>query len=376
MHPVSRSRQAGGRLGSNDSAGHAAGRRLGASRTGRHSQRSLLIEAVRRQSLEMPPDRELTDQQIESLARWIDGGAPWPEGPPLRPVSEILEQDRQWWCIQPIADPHPPAVEDQGWCRNEIDRFILARLQAAGLKPAPAAGRLQLQRRLHFGLTGLPPNWQAELDTETAADSGWYEQLLEQLLNDPGYGENQARYWLDLVRYADTDGYRADGPRPAAHQYRDYVIRSFNEDKPYDRFVMEQLAGDEIDPGNAQAVIGTMFLRHWIYEHNQRDVEGQWQEVLDDITETTADAFLALGLKCARCHDHKFDPLLQRDFFQLQACFAPLLPREDFPVASVETRQRYNQQFEIWEQATDAPAPANCTPSNIRCCSSMPRGRL
>ncbi|MEO1992943.1 MAG: DUF1549 and DUF1553 domain-containing protein, partial [Pirellulales bacterium] len=139
---------------------------------------------------------------------------------------------------------------------------------------------------------------------------------------------------------------------PHAKEYRDYVIQSFNDDKPYDRFIMEQLAGDEIDPGNREAIIGTMFLRHWIYEWNQRDVEGQWQKILDDLTETTADVFLAQSIRCARCHDHKFDPLLQKDYYRLQSFFAAFLPTESKPVADLDTLTTYVEQLKRWEHAT------------------------
>ncbi len=321
-------------------------------------EESLMMEAVRHQSLEMPPDRKLEDKLVQPLAQWIADGAHWPRGQVLKVVSEITEEDRQWWCMQPIRKPNIPQLDNLSntspikttWARNEIDNFIGKRLQSEGLTPANQASPLQLYRRIHFALTGLPPTEVPQASYFEAAD--WYESLVDQLLAEKSYGENQARYWLDLVRYADSDGYRADALRPAAQQYRDYVIASFNQDKPYDRFVMEQLAGDEIAPHDRDSIVGTMFLRHWIYEHNQRDVEGQWQEILDDVTETTADAFLALGLKCARCHDHKYDPLLQKDFFRLQAYFAAMHPREDVPVATIEERQAYNQQYEAWDKAT------------------------
>ncbi|WP_461509125.1 PSD1 and planctomycete cytochrome C domain-containing protein [Rhodopirellula baltica] len=317
---------------------------------------SLILEALRFESFEMPPAGKLDDPVVKGFASWIKAGAPWPEDLILTPMPIITEDDRDWWCYQPIADPVVPDVDDDSWCRNEIDRFVLDRLKNENLRPADEATASQLTRRLHFALAGLPPTCPPptnEQDADSSADD-WYEAQLNELLSSPAYGEHQARYWLDLVRYADSDGYNADHARPHAHLYRDYVIRSFNEDKPYDRFVCEQLAGDEIDPGNRDALIGTMYLRHWIYEWNQRDVEGQWQEIISDITETTADVFLAQGLKCARCHDHKFDPLLQRDFFALKAFFTPLLPREDFPVADVATREKHIQQLEKWEAATES----------------------
>ncbi|WP_391564844.1 DUF1553 domain-containing protein [Allorhodopirellula solitaria] len=312
---------------------------------------SLLIEALRYESYEMPPSGQLDGSQVEGVAAWVAAGAAWPSGLKLEKVSQIEEGDRDWWCYQAVADPAVPDVDDQGWCRNEIDHFVFQRLSDDDIRPASQAEPRKLARRVHFALTGLPPS------DETAAmlqgeNEQWYETLVDRLLADSSYGENQARFWLDLARYADSDGYNADHARPEAKHFRDYVIRSFNEDKPYDRFVLEQLAGDEVDPGNRDALIGTMYLRHWIYEYNQRDVEGQWAQILNDVTETTADVFLAQGLKCARCHDHKFDPLLQRDYFALRSFFTPLLPREDQPVADLPTRADHYEQQRIWEHAT------------------------
>lgn len=311
---------------------------------------SLVLEALRYESLEMPPSGKLNSSVADGIEAWIKAGAAWPQNLALKPTPKISEQDREWWCYQPIVDPPVPTVEGTSWCCNEIDHFILARLNEEGLEPSPEAEPYQLARRVHFALTGLPPTKEV---ADAVAQDFDYEALVDKLLASSAYGENQARYWLDLVRYADSDGYNADHPRPEAYHYRDYVIRSFNNDKPYDRFVFEQLAGDELDPGNRDALIATMYLRHWIYEWNQRDVEGQWRAILTDVTETTSDVFLAQGLKCARCHDHKFDPLLQVDYFRMQAFFEPLLPREDQPIADLETRTKHYEQQKKWEAATD-----------------------
>lgn len=313
---------------------------------------SLLLEAIRYESYEMPPAEQLDEEVIAAIEKWIADGAPWPQGTVLTSSSRLTGEDRDWWCYQPIADPAVPQVDDGGWSRNEIDRFIFARLAKEGIHPTEEADPLTLVRRAHFAVTGLPPD-ESAVAAAVEVDGHDHEKLISRLLDSPAYGENQARFWLDLVRYADSDGYRADAYRPEAHRYRDYVIRSFNADKPYDRFLTEQLAGDEIDPGNEDAIIATMYLRHWIYEYNQRDVEGQWDQILNDITETTADVFVAQGLKCARCHDHKFDPLLQKDYFRFKAFFTPILPREDQPVAGLETQTEYYRQRQIWEEATE-----------------------
>lgn len=312
---------------------------------------SLLVEALRYESYEMPPSGQLDDSIVSGIADWVASGADWPSGLELKKVSQIDEQDRDWWCYQPVGTVEVPDVDDDGWCRNEIDHFVFERLHRENIRPAREAEPRNLARRVHFALTGLPPSDETAFLVQSEQE-GWYESLVDELLADSSYGENQAKFWLDLARYADSDGYNADHSRPEAHHYRDYVIESFNEDKPYDRFVLEQLAGDEVDPGNRDALIATMFLRHWIYEYNQRDVEGQWAQILNDVTETTSDVFLAQGLKCARCHDHKFDPLLQRDYFALRSFFTPLLPREDQPVADVETRVKHYQQQQVWEEAT------------------------
>ncbi len=313
-------------------------------------EESLLVEAVRYESYEMPPEEPLQDELVAGLVEWIAAGAPWPAEVTIQPPPTISEQDREWWCYQPIRDPEPPKTAHDDWNHGDLDCFILARLESEKLAPASEADSLTLVRRAHYAITGLPPD-DAAIKAASSAEFD-YEAMVDRLLQSEAYGENQAQYWLDLVRYADSDGYRADHPRPHAHLYRDYVIRSFNDDKSYDRFIREQLAGDEIDPGNRDALIATMYLRHWIYEHNQRDVETQWHEILNDITETTADVFLAQGLKCARCHDHKFDPLLQKDYFRFKAFFAAFEPAEGHPVADAETRRIYQAEYAKWEAAT------------------------
>ncbi|MCA9197969.1 MAG: PSD1 domain-containing protein, partial [Planctomycetales bacterium] len=317
------------------------------------ANQSLLISALRHVDFEMPPDEPaVADNVIRKLEDWIQAGAVWPNGVVLKPANAISPQDRNWWAYQPLQDLPVPSVETLEWCQNEIDHFVLARLEAAQLAPSAPADRRTLARRIHYAITGLPPTPDDVADFLVGQKS--LADLVDRLLDSPAYGEHQARFWLDLVRYADSDGYRADADRPHAHLYRDYVIRSFNADKPYDQFICEQLAGDELDPGNRDALIATMFLRHWIYEYNQRDVETQWHEILSDLTETTADVFLATGLKCAKCHNHKFDPLLQTDYYRFKAFFAPFMPVEALPVADAKTKISHFHQQQKWEQATDA----------------------
>ncbi len=264
----------------------------------------------------------------------------------------ISEEDRQWWAFQPVVSPSLPVVKDAAWAGLPVDRFVLAKLEAQGLRPASEAGREDLVRRLTLDLWGLPPTPEESAAFVNDAAPGAYERLLDRLLASPHYGERWARHWLDLVRYADSDGYKADAFRPDAWRYRDYVVRSFNEDKSYAQFVQEQLAGDEISPNNPDALIATGYLRHWIYEYNNRDVVGQRSTILNDITDTTADVFLGLGLQCARCHDHKFDPLLQKDYFSLQACFTALVPVDHTVVATAEERKIYDEKQAQWSAAT------------------------
>ncbi|GIT05073.1 MAG: hypothetical protein CM1200mP29_04840 [Verrucomicrobiota bacterium] len=201
-------------------------------------------------------------------------------------AAEFTQADRDWWAFQPVRQAAMP-TEGGGWAVNAIDHFIARKLTVHELSPAPAADRRTLIRRVCLDLTGLPPAPEQITSFLDDDSPDAYEKLIDRLLDSPRYGERQATLWLDLVRYADSDGYKSDHYRPEAWRYRDYVIRSFNTNKPYDRFVREQLAGDEIDPGNRDALIATMFLRHWIYEYNQRDVETQWRDILADVPKTS-----------------------------------------------------------------------------------------
>ena len=322
---------------------------------------SLLVKAVRHQDLEMPPGNKLADDKVATLVKWVKDGAVWPAesagakthsgGQQLRKPGQITDADRQWWAFQPVKAPPVPFV-GEGWARDPIDRFVAAGHAAAGLTPAPEAGLSALARRVTFDLTGLPPT-AADLDTVKADPSPEaYDKLVDRLLASPAYAERQARLWLDLVRYADSDGYRVDHPRPHAWKYRDYVVRSFAADKPYTQFVREQLAGDEVAPGDPDALLATGYLRQWAYEYNQRDVKGQWAAILNDLTDVTGDVFLGLGVGCARCHDHKFDPILQKDYYSLQSFFAGLSFREEavFPAAGAQSE--YAARLTAWEAET------------------------
>ncbi|MEX2187547.1 MAG: DUF1549 and DUF1553 domain-containing protein [Pirellulales bacterium] len=269
-------------------------------------------------------------------------------------ATAFSDDDRAYWALQGVERPAMPDVRDGGWARNAVDRFVLAKLEALSLAPSVEADRATLLRRLSFDVIGLPPEPDAVAVFEADESPDAYERQVDRLLASPRLGERWARHWLDLARYAETDGFKADVTRPNAWRYRDYVIAAMNEDKPYDRFLMEQLAGDEIAPRDSSALIATGFLRHWPYEDNGRDVFGQRQNILDDVTDVTAQVCLGLTFKCARCHDHKYDPILRKDYYRLQAFFVAMVPRDDLPVGPAGVLESAEQQLTAWEEATAA----------------------
>jgi hypothetical protein len=237
-------------------------------------------------------------------------------------ARKASEQDH--WAFQPVKRPHPPEVRDRSWVRNPIDAFVLARLEKIGLKPAPPADKRTLLRRVYFDLIGLPPTpreVQAFLDDHSPQA---FARVVDDLLSRPQYGERWARHWFDVARYAETNGYERDGAKPNAWRYRDYVIDSFNCDKPYDCFLTEQLAGDEMQGSNAETQIATTFLRLGTWDDEPADPLVDRYDQLDDVLGTTATAFLGVTLRCARCHDHKFEPFSQKDYYRMLAVFEPL----------------------------------------------------
>jgi hypothetical protein len=318
--------------------------------------------------LEMPPEGKLSSEQIDLLKQWVAMGAPWPEGEVADKTGfkpgVITAEDRAWWAFQPVKKitPPSPAQSKFSWI-NEIDLFVQDRLTKEGLSPAAEASGEELIRRVTFDLHGLPPTPEAlrafvtsySNATNSTERQRIYENLIDELLASPRYGERWAQHWLDLARYAESEGYRQDGYRPNAWPYRDYVIQSFNDDKPYDQFIREQIAGDEIAPDDPKVAIGTAFLRHGIYEYNQRDAEGQWELILNEVTGVTADVFMGLSVQCAQCHDHKFDPILQKDYYQLQAFLNNITWPEDRPLATPTEIATYEQQLSAWRTAAAAP---------------------
>jgi hypothetical protein len=297
---------------------------------------SLLIAAVRHESLEMPPAGKLSDETIADLVAWIDMGAPDPrDAPPAaaevaQQVWEVqLAQRRTWWAYQPLTDPPVPQVHDVTWCQSPIDCFIVERLESVGLSHAPPADARTLVRRLAFALTGLPPE-PADIERFAAdASVAAWEALVERLMASPHFGERWARHWMDVVRYTDTYGYEWDIPAKGAWRYRDYLIRAFNQDVPFDQLVREHLAGDLLAERriNAQeqldeSRIGTMFFQMGEKRHgDSSEFNGIHQEMLDNKIDAFSKAFQATTIACARCHDHKIDVVSQRDYYALAGTF-------------------------------------------------------
>jgi hypothetical protein len=249
-------------------------------------------------------------------------------------VSEppLTAADREHWAFQPLGRAKPPAVQAAGWCRTPIDGFILAKMEAAGLAPLPTADRATLIRRVSFDLTGLPPTPQ-EVDSfvnNRAPDA--YEQLLDRLLGSSAYGERWAQHWLDLVRFAETDGFEHDLERPNAWRYRDWVIAALNNDLPYDEFIRRQIAGDELFPHDADAAVATGFLLCGPDMPDINLLEERRHNFLNDMTGTVGSILLGLQIGCAQCHDHKFDPVSQLDFYRLRAFFDPAAIFKDHPL--------------------------------------------
>ena len=276
---------------------------------------SILMQALRQTgNLKMPPGGKLKDEQIAAIQKWIAAGAPMPE----RMVKSRRPKVDHWAFRVPVR-PAPPEVHDPAWARNAIDRFILARLEASKLRPSPEAPRELLLRRVHLDLTGLPPTSEELTDFLNDKRPDAYERVVDKLLASPHYGERQARHWLDLARYADTDGYTIDAPRDI-WKYRDWVINALNADMPFDQFTIEQIAGDLLPNPTADQLIATGFHRNTPSNYEGGiDFEQYRVEAVADRVATTGAVFLGLTLGCARCHDHKFDPTSQREFYQIFA---------------------------------------------------------
>jgi hypothetical protein len=258
------------------------------------------------------------------------------------------------WAYKPVRKPAVPAVKQRAWVQTPVDAFILRKLEDNGLAPSAPADKVTLLRRATFDLTGLPPTPEEVRAFVNDRSPRAFERVVDRLLASPRYGEKWARHWLDLARYAETDGFNGDHTRPHVWRYRDYVIRAFNSDKPYDRFVKEQIAGDELWPDDPEALVATGFNRHFPDEWNARNLRQRRQEILNDITDTVGSAFLGTTYACARCHDHKFDAVLQKDYYKLQAFFAGVRTKDDFVLASKAERAEYARKLAVWEEKTKA----------------------
>ncbi|HBJ39072.1 MAG TPA: hypothetical protein DDZ51_30870, partial [Planctomycetaceae bacterium] len=295
---------------------------------------SIFIEAVRYESYEMPPKGKLADNAIKTFEKWVEMGAPWPAGDtPLEsgavPEFDLPKRKSEHWAWQPNQSPALPAIEAKAWPRASLDHFILAKLEANGLKPAGDADRAALVRRLYFDLIGLPPTPEQVAkvvgdDSQPSNSQGAIERLVDELLDSPHFGERWGRHWLDLVRYAESRGHEFDNDAPNAFQYRDYVIRALNADVPYDQFVREHIAGDLLasprlnpEQGFNESILGTgfWFLGEWV--HSPVDIRKDEADRFDNMIDVMSKAFLGVTVACARCHDHKFDAISTADYYSL-----------------------------------------------------------
>jgi mono/diheme cytochrome c family protein len=294
---------------------------------------SLLLKMVSYQDTrhQMPPSGKLPDNQIAVLRAWVMRGLPMPEvvdvereeradhGP--RYKTAINEETRNWWSYREVERPEVPLLDDARLVVNPIDAFVQEQLAKEELAPALRADKRTLIRRAYFDLTGLPPTpEEVEAFAQDPSPHAW-ESLIDELLASPHYGEKWGRHWLDLVRYAETNGYERDNPKPYIWRYRDYVIESFNEDKPYDRFIAEQIAGDELPDAGAEGIIATGYYRLGIWDDEPADPDMGRYDTLDGIVDTTGQVFLGMTMGCARCHDHKIDPIPQKDYYKLLSFF-------------------------------------------------------
>ena len=346
-----------------DRAAFLKGGKRGPSVVPGDAEGSLLYQAVKQSGdVKMPPGKTpLTAAEVKALGDWIQGGANWVSAPATGPASGV------WWSFRKPVRPATPIVKAVSRVRNPIDAFILARLEQNGLEPAPEADKRTLVRRAYFDLHGLPPTPEQVDEFVNDASPDAYKKLIDRLLESPRYGERWGRYWLDLVRYADTSGFETDHFFLTAWRYRDYVIKSYNSGKPFDVFVKEQIAADELWPmnmdlegtlklpkekeENAYRRIGTSlftigsFPIEFTYYGDQYRAE--WQA---DAVDTVGAAFLGLTVGCARCHDHKFDPISQRDYYRLGAIFAGSVERE-VPLVSIFDVQTSTRNFPLLAQA-------------------------
>lgn len=317
---------------------------------------SLIIQAVRYETFEMPPKGKLPVKDIETLTKWVAMGAPWPKDVepadgPLRDVFDLQKRKANHWAWQPIQNPQPPLVVDQGWLSSPIDNFILSGLEGAGMKPTTKADKTTLVRRLCFDLIGLPPTPEQVQNYVGNTSERATEQLVDQLLESPHFGERWGRHWLDLVRFAESRGHEFDNDAPYAYQYRDYVIRALNADVPYDQLVREHIAGDllqspRLNPTEHfnESILGTGFwhLGEWV--HSPVDIRKDESDRFDNMVDVMSKAFLGVTVSCARCHDHKFDAISTEDYYSL-AGFLQSSDYREVPFDSLEQNRNIGTQL-------------------------------
>jgi mono/diheme cytochrome c family protein len=297
----------------------------------------------------MPMGEELSEYQIGLLKNWIDKGAVWEDywtwgekDKIYASLKPITDEQRNYWAFRKPSRPEIPTVKNRSWVRTPIDAFVLAKLEEKGLQPSPRADKRTLIRRVTFDLTGLPPS-PDEIDAFVADNSpDAYRKVVSRLLASPRYGERWAQHWLDVVRFGETNGFELDAEREQSWRYRDYVVKSLNDDKPYDRFITEQIAGDELGPNSFEMRVATGFLRagpQHVVAGNQ-DLAVNRQEWLTEVMFGVGNGMMGLTVGCARCHDHKFDPIPQADFYRLQSFFAAS-DNYDFKRPTKEQEQAY-----------------------------------
>ena len=314
---------------------------------GNPDESRMLIAVRRLGELKMPPETPISDAEIEDLRKWIADGADWPPDAPSlsNPAEEasLAERARSFWSFQPIANPPIPTTRDRSWGRTSIDAFVLANLEAHDLSPAPDANRRALIRRATFDLIGLPPTPEEIEDFVADPSPDAFEKALDRLLASPRYGERWARYWLDVARYGEDQAHTFEARLyPNAYLYRDWVVDAFNDDLPYDRFIIDQIAGDLIphdDPYRGGIAVGYFALGPVYYSDAGCAAKAALDE-LDDRVDTLSRGFLGLTIACARCHDHKFDPISQQDYYALAGVFASSKYRE-FPLVENEVVEKF-----------------------------------
>lgn len=290
-------------------------------------EESLLLEAVRHEGLQMPPKKQLTDGVVADLEKWVRMGAPDPRDGKSAPVRHSIdfEKARDFWAFRKIAAPEVPRSKNNDWAVADIDHFVLAKLETRSLAPSVDAQPRALIRRLYFDLTGLPPTPHQVHEFVTDPSDQAFQQIVDRLLDSDQFGERWGRHWLDVVRYAESTGMERNYTYPEAWRYRDYVIEAFNSDKPFDRFIVEQVAGDLLTPADQQQRnanhVATGLLALGPKSLNERDKEKFAMDIVDEQIDVVSRAFLGLTASCARCHDHKFDPIPQTEYYQLAGIF-------------------------------------------------------